>query len=141
LKDRSDVEAIRVFRENLQNLLLTAPAGRIAVLAVDPGIRTGCKIAVVDGTGKFLDHSVIYPLPPKNDRTGAAATLLALIHKYDVRAIAIGNGTHSREASAFAQDMLREAKLGDVFSVVVNESEPRSIRHPKSPGRSFPIST
>jgi transcriptional accessory protein Tex/SPT6 len=69
LKDRSDVEAIRVFRENLQNLLLTALAGMIAVLTVDPGIRTGCKIAVVDDTGKFLDHSVIYPLPPKNDRT------------------------------------------------------------------------
>jgi len=111
-----------VFRENLQNLLLTAPAGMIAVLAVDPGIRTGCKIAVVDGTGKFLDHSVIYPLPPKNDVVGAAATLLALIHKYNVRAIAIGNGTGSREASAFVQEMLREAKLAAVFSVVVNES-------------------
>jgi len=122
LKDRSDLEAIRVFRENLQNLLLTAPAGMIAVLAVDPGLRTGCKIAVVDATGKFLDHGVIYPLPPKNDLPGAAATLLTLIHKYNVRAIAIGNGTGSREASAFVQDILREAKLGTVFSVVVNES-------------------
>jgi uncharacterized protein len=122
LKDRSEVEAIRVFRENLQNVLLAPPAGMIAVLAVDPGLRTGCKIAVVDGTGKFLDHSVIYPLPPKNDAGGAAATLLTLIHKHNVRAIAIGNGTGSREASAFVQEMLREAKLGSVFSVVVNES-------------------
>jgi len=122
LKDRSDIEAIRVFRENLQNLLLAPPAGTIAVLAVDPGLRTGCKIAVVDATGKFLDHSVIYPLPPRNDVAGAAAKLMTLIHKYNVRAIAIGNGTGSREASAFVQDLLREAKLGAVFSVVVNES-------------------
>jgi uncharacterized protein len=122
LKDRSDIEAIRVFRENLQNLLLAPPAGMIAVLAVDPGLRTGCKVAVVDATGKFLDHSVIYPLPPRNDVAGAAAKLMTLIHKYNVRAIAIGNGTGSREASAFVQDMLREAKLVTVFSVVVNES-------------------
>ena len=122
LKDRADTEAIRVFRENLRNLLLSPPAGMIGVLAVDPGIRTGCKIAVVDDTGKFLDHTVIYPLEPRNDTAGAAKTLLSLIHKHNVRAIAIGNGTGSREASAFVQDMLREAKLSDVFSVVVSES-------------------
>ncbi|MCU1258040.1 MAG: binding domain protein [Bryobacterales bacterium] len=122
LKDRSDTEAIRVFRENLGNLLLTPPAGMIGVLAVDPGLRTGCKIAVVDDTGKFLDHSVIYPLEPKNDIAGAKRTLLNLIQKHNVRAIAIGNGTGSREASAFVQDMLRDDKPGDVFSVVVSES-------------------
>jgi uncharacterized protein len=122
LKDRADAEAIRVFRENLRNLLLTPPAGMIGVLAVDPGLRTGCKIAVVDDTGKFLDHSVIYPLEPKNDVVGAAKVLLGFIRKYNVRAIAIGNGTGSREASAFVQDLLREAKLADVFSVVVSES-------------------
>ena len=122
LKDRSDTEAIRVFRENLGNLLLTPPAGMIGVLAVDPGLRTGCKIAVVDDTGKFLDHSVIYPLEPKNDIAGAKRTLLDLIRKHNVRAIAIGNGTGSREASAFVQDMLRDDKPGDVFSVVVSES-------------------
>jgi uncharacterized protein len=122
LKERADTEAIRVFRENLRNLLLSPPAGMIGVLAVDPGLRTGCKIAVVDDTGKFLDHSVIYPLEPKNDTVGAAKNLLALIHKHNVRAIAIGNGTGSREASGFVQDMLKEAKLADVFSVVVSES-------------------
>ena len=122
LKERSDVEAIRVFRENLQNLLLAPPAGPIGTLGVDPGIRTGCKIAVVDETGKLLGHSVIYPLEPRHDTAGAAKTLLAFIQKYNVRAIAIGNGTGSREASAFVQDFLREAKLSDVFSVVVNES-------------------
>jgi uncharacterized protein len=122
LKERADAEAISVFRENLRNLLLSPPAGMIGVLAVDPGLRTGCKVAVVDETGKFLDHGVIYPLEPKNDTAGAAKTLLVLIHKYNVRAISIGNGTGSREASAFVQEMLREARLSDVFSVVVNES-------------------
>ena len=122
LKERSDAEAIRVFRENLQNLLLAPPAGPIGTLGVDPGIRTGCKIAVVDETGKLLDHSVIYPLEPKNDTVGAARTLLGLIHKYNVRAISIGNGTGSRETASFIQDLLREAKLPNVFSAVVNES-------------------
>ena len=122
LKERSDAEAIRVFRENLQNLLLLPPAGMIGVLAVDPGLRTGCKVAVVDATGKFLDHGVIYPLEPRQDIEGASRTLRALMEKHQVRAIAIGNGTGSREASAFVQDFLREAKLSNVFSIVVNES-------------------
>lgn len=122
LKERSDAEAIRVFRENLQNLLLTAPAGQIGVLGLDPGLRTGCKVAVVDDTGKFLAHDVIYPLEPKKDTAGASRTLLMLIQKHGMRAIAIGNGTGSRETSAFAQDFLREHKLTDVFSLVVNES-------------------
>ena len=122
LKERSDAEAIRVFRENLTNLLLSPPAGPIGVIGLDPGIRTGCKVAVVDETGKLLDHSVIYPLEPKNDTIGAARTLLAFINKYNVRAISIGNGTGSRESSAFVQELLREAKLSNVFSVVVSES-------------------
>lgn len=122
LKERSDTEAIRVFRENLQNLLLSPPAGLIGVLGLDPGLRTGCKIAVVDETGKFLDHGVIYPLEPKNDTAGAAKTLLGFIGKYNVRAISIGNGTGSRESSAFVQDFLHESKLSGIFSVVVNES-------------------
>ncbi len=122
LKERSDEEAIRVFRENLQNLLLTPPAGMIGVLAVDPGLRTGCKIAVVDDTGKFLEHAVIYPLEPRNDAAGSAKTLQFLISKHNVRAIAVGNGTGSREAAAFVQNFLREANLSTVFSVVVSES-------------------
>jgi protein Tex len=122
LKERSDMEAIRVFRENLQNLLLSPPAGLIGVIGLDPGLRTGCKIAVVDETGKFLDHGVIYPLEPKNDTAGAAKILSAFIQRHNVRAIAIGNGTGSRESAAFVQDFLRESKLDGVFSVVVNES-------------------
>jgi uncharacterized protein len=122
LKKRSDTEAIHVFRENLENLLLAAPAGQIGVLGIDPGIRTGCKIAVVDETGKFLEHSVIYPHQPRNDHEGAARTLKILIAKHAVRAIAIGNGTASRETDAFIREFLRAEKLESVFSVTVNES-------------------
>ncbi|MBL8178803.1 MAG: RNA-binding transcriptional accessory protein [Bryobacterales bacterium] len=122
LKDRSDEEAIKVFRENLENLLLAPPAGMLAVIGVDPGIRTGCKVAVVDNTGKFLEHSVIYPHEPKNDVIGSVRVLAGLIAKYNVQAIAIGNGTASRETSAFVNDFLRQANLAKTFSVVVNEA-------------------
>ena len=97
LKDRSDEEAIKVFRENLENLLLSPPAGMLTVLAIDPGIRTGCKIAVVDDTGKFLENAVIYPFEPRNDLAGSVKTLASLIARHNVQAIAIGNGTASRE--------------------------------------------
>src|SRR6185312_2685093 len=122
LKTKADTEAIRVFRENLQNLLLSPPAGQIAVLGIDPGIRTGCKIAVVDETGKFLDHAVIYPHQPKNDFVGSVRIVKELLNKYSVKAIAIGNGTASRETDAFVRDFFRQEGLTDAFSVTVNES-------------------
>jgi len=122
LKQRADTDAIKVFRDNLENLLLAPPAGQLSVLALDPGVRTGCKIAVVDETGKFLDHSVIYPHQPRNDFAGSARVLKELIGKYNVRAIAIGNGTASRETESFVRDFLRESGLEQIFSVTVNES-------------------
>ncbi|HEY1241168.1 MAG TPA: Tex family protein [Bryobacteraceae bacterium] len=122
LKQKADAEAIQVFRDNLQNLLLAPPAGPIAVLGIDPGIRTGCKIAVVDETGKFLAHDVIYPHAPKNDTAGAARTLKALLDKHRVKAIAIGNGTASRETDAFVRDILKRENTTGVFTVTVNES-------------------
>jgi uncharacterized protein len=122
LKQRADTDAIQVFRENLQNLQLAPPAGQIAVLGLDPGIRTGCKIAVVDDTGKFLCHDVIYPFQPKNDVAGAERTLNALIAKYSVRGIAIGNGTASRETDTFVRDFLKKESLSSLFCVMVNES-------------------
>jgi uncharacterized protein len=122
LKDRSDDEAIKVFRENLENLLLAPPAGLLTVLAIDPGIRTGCKIAVVDDTGKFLEHSVIYPFEPRNDLAGSVKTLASLVARHNVQAIAIGNGTASRETAALVQDFLRQANLAKIFSVTVSES-------------------
>jgi uncharacterized protein len=121
LKKRSDTEAIAVFRENLQNLLLAPPAGPISVLGIDPGIRTGCKIAVVDETGKFLAHDVIY-LQGRTDTSGASAKLKTLLVKHNVRAIAIGNGTASRETDAFVREFLRAEGLSDIFSVTVSES-------------------
>jgi uncharacterized protein len=122
LKQQADAEAIKVFRENLSNLLLAPPAGQMSVLAIDPGIRTGCKIAVVDETGKFLEHAVIYPHQPKNDHAGSSRILKELIAKHNVRAIAIGNGTASRETESFVRDFLSREKLTAVFVVTVNES-------------------
>ncbi|HEY2039330.1 MAG TPA: Tex family protein [Edaphobacter sp.] len=122
LKHRSDADAIQVFRDNLENLLLAAPAGPISVLGIDPGLRTGCKIAVVDETGKFLAHDVLYLHTSKSAASGAGDILAALIAKHNVRAIAIGNGTASRETDAFVRDFLRERQLNDLFSVTVSES-------------------
>jgi uncharacterized protein len=122
LKDRSDEEAIKVFRENLENLLLSPPAGRMTVLALDPGIRTGCKVAVVDDTGKFLEDAVIYPFEPRNDIAGSRKTLASLIARHNVQAIAIGNGTASRESATLIQEFLRDANLEKIFSVSVSES-------------------
>ncbi len=122
LKDRSDEEAIKVFRENLENLLLSPPAGMLTVLALDPGIRTGCKIAVVDDTGRLLEHAVIYPFEPKNDVAGSRKTLASLIARHNVQAIAIGNGTASRESGTLVQDFLRDTNLTKIFSVSVSES-------------------
>jgi len=122
LKKRSDTDAIQVFRDNLQNLLLAAPAGPIAVLGIDPGLRTGCKVAVVDETGKFLANDVLYLHTSKSAVSGAGDTLATLIAKHNVRAIAIGNGTASRETDAFVRDFLRERRLDTLFSVTVSES-------------------
>jgi uncharacterized protein len=122
LKKRSDAEAIQVFRENLHNLLLSPPAGPISVLGIDPGLRTGCKVAVVDQTGKFLEHAVIYPHAPRLDHAGSQRILLALAARHNVRAIAIGNGTASRETDAFVKTFLRENSLREIFAATVNES-------------------
>ena len=123
LKQRADTDAIAVFRDNLQNLLLAAPVGQLAVLGIDPGIRTGCKIAVVDDTGKFLGHDVIYPFQPKNDVAGAERTLKSLIEKHNVRAIAIGNGTGvaQKPMPSFAISSRKDG-LTSLFSVTVSES-------------------
>ena len=120
LKQRSDLDAIQVFRDNLNNLLLAPPAGPISVLGIDPGLRTGCKIAVVDETGKFLAHDVIYPHTGQTAK--ANQTLAQLVKQHNVRAIAIGNGTASRETDAVVRDFLAEHHLTDIFKVMVSES-------------------
>lgn len=122
LKRRSDTEAIQVFRDNLYNLLLAPPAGPISVLGIDPGLRTGCKVAVVDETGKMLAHDVLYLHTSKHGNAEAAPKMEALLRKYTVRAIAIGNGTASRETDAFVREFLRDKGIAEIFSVTVSEA-------------------
>src|SRR5690606_23955173 len=106
LRERAEEEAIQVFARNLKDLLLAAPAGSRATMGLDPGIRTGVKVAVVDGTGKLLDTTTVYPFAPRNDIRGAQAELASLIRKYGIELIAIGNGTGSRETEKLTADML-----------------------------------
>lgn len=105
-KDKADEEAIRVFAENLRQLLLGAPLGQKRVMGIDPGFRTGCKVVCLDNQGNLLHHDVIMPHPPVNKRTEAALTLQRLIQKFQIEAISIGNGTASRETDMFVKDVL-----------------------------------
>ncbi|WP_281992419.1 Tex family protein [Sulfitobacter geojensis] len=112
LRRRAHATAIEVFARNLRDLLLAAPAGARTTLGLDPGIRTGCKIAVVDETGKLLDTATIYPFQPRNDLRGAEETLLHLIRKHHVGLIAVGNGTASRESERLVKDTLKRLPSG-----------------------------
>ncbi|WP_111559632.1 Tex family protein [Paracoccus sediminilitoris] len=123
LRKRAHEEAIRVFARNLRDLLLAAPAGARTTLGIDPGIRTGCKIAVIDATGKLVDTATIYPFQPKNDLRGAEATLSALIAKHGVDLIAIGNGTASRESERLVADVLKRLPKGTKAPTKVIVSE------------------
>jgi uncharacterized protein len=121
LKDRAEEEAIKVFEDNLRTLLLSPPAGPIGVIGIDPGIRTGCKVAVVDQAGKFVESQVLQLSDPNKDLEGAEKTLSDLVQKHGVRAITIGNGTFSREAESFVRSVAQKNSL-DCFVVVVNEA-------------------
>lgn len=107
LRERAELEAIDVFAANLKDLLLAAPAGQKATLAIDPGLRTGCKVAVVDATGQFLEHATIYPHAPRNAWDASLAELAKLVDKHDVTLIAVGNGTASRETDKLAGDLVK----------------------------------
>lgn len=129
LKESAGEEAISVFGKNLNDLLMAAPAGPKVTMGIDPGFRTGCKVAVVDKTGQFLSNATIYPTAPQNDVKDASAKVLELIKKHRVELIAIGNGTASRETDAFVGDVLKQnaAKLqkdglGEISKVMVSES-------------------
>lgn len=117
-KQDADKEAIGVFTENLRQLLLAAPLGQKRVMGVDPGFRTGCKVVCLDAQGALLHFEAIYPHAPKNDRTGAARQVLAMANKYGIEAIAVGNGTASRETSAFLKDI---GLSSDINVFVVSE--------------------
>src|SRR5690554_3217172 len=107
LRERAEAAAIDVFAANLKDLLLAAPAGQKATLAIDPGLRTGCKVAVVDATGQFLEHATIFPHAPRNDWSGSLAQVAKLVDKHDVALIAVGNGTASRETDKLAGDVVK----------------------------------
>ncbi|HEY0159205.1 MAG TPA: Tex-like N-terminal domain-containing protein, partial [Thermoanaerobaculia bacterium] len=114
LKQRADAQAIEVFGQNLRNLLLAPPAGNRRVLALDPGLRTGIKAAVLDATGKLLETATLYTEKSANERTAAAKTLRRLLDTYDPELIAVGNGTGSREAEAFVRDVAPAAPIVSV---------------------------
>jgi len=122
LRERAEEEAIKVFASNLKDLLLAAPAGPKATIGLDPGLRTGVKVAVVDGNGKVLDHGAIYPTPPQNKIAEASATIVAMAKKYQVELIAIGNGTASRETDRFVGDIITAHPDLGLKKVMVNES-------------------
>ncbi len=122
VRERAEEEAIKVFASNLKDLLLAAPAGQKSTIGLDPGLRTGVKVAVVDATGKVLDHGAIFPNPPQNKVREAELTLAALCKQHNVGLIAIGNGTASRETDKFVGDVLRDHKDIQAQKVMVNEA-------------------
>lgn len=122
LRARAETEAIKVFARNLSDLLLAAPAGPRVTMGLDPGIRTGVKVAVVDATGKVLDTATIYPHQPRNDWEGSLHTLAHLAEKHRVTLIAIGNGTASRETDKLARDLIQRFPELKMNSIVVSEA-------------------
>ena len=122
-KEHADDEAIKVFTDNLRQLLLSPPLGQKRILALDPGFANGCKIACLDEQGNLLHHEIIYPHPPRNQQAQAAQALKRMISTYEVEAIAIGNGTASRESEAFVNKVLHEPNqtFGDILKYVVSE--------------------
>ena len=122
MRERAEAEAIRVFARNLKDLLLAAPAGGRATMGLDPGIRTGVKVAVIDATGKVLDTETVYPFQPKNDLRGAQVALARLIGRHGVKLIAIGNGTASRETERLVADVLAVLPGEKPVKVIVSEA-------------------
>ncbi|MBO4860982.1 MAG: helix-hairpin-helix domain-containing protein, partial [Clostridia bacterium] len=122
LTDKASTDAIKVFAENTRHLLMQPPVRNAVTIGLDPGYRTGCKVAVVDGTGKVLDTGVIYPVPPHNRIPEAKAKIKTFIQKYGVTCIAIGNGTASHETETFTAELLKEMNAKGVSYMVVSEA-------------------
>ncbi len=122
LREAAESEAIKVFAHNLRDLLLAAPAGAQATLGLDPGIRTGVKVAVIDGTGKLITTDTIYPHPPRKDWQGALATLANLIQQHHISLVSIGNGTGSRETDQLVSDLIKRHPELKFNKVIVSEA-------------------
>jgi protein Tex len=121
LKDLGDDSAIQIFSENLKNLLLQPYIGQKAILGIDPGVRTGCKVVAIDKNGNYLFDSVIYPHQPKNDTVGSVKTILLFLEKFEIEFIAIGSGTYGRETLQFLQQHIPAIQKNKVKAVLVNE--------------------
>lgn len=118
IKERSDVQAIHTFGKNLSQLLSSPPVTKRTILGVDPAYRTGCKLAVVDENGTYLDHAVIYPTPPQSDFAKSVSVVKELIRRYGINAVAIGNGTASRETQEFFAQLNRDEGVNIAYTVV-----------------------
>lgn len=118
VKQKAQREAIELFGKNLRDLLLSAPLVNQIILGVDPGYKTGCKLAVIDENGLFLNSAVIYPTKPKEDISNSSKIILELIQRYNITAIAIGNGTASRETAIFIEDLIKKHNLDTKYSIV-----------------------
>lgn len=122
LRETAESEAIKVFGRNLHELLLAAPAGPKSVMGIDPGIRTGCKVAVVDATGKLIDTATIYPHEPRRDWNGSLATLARMAKQHNVMLVSIGNGTASRETDKLVLDLMKALPEAKLTKIVVSEA-------------------
>ena len=138
LRDKAEDEAISVFARNLHDLLLAAPAGPRATLALDPGLRTGCKVAVVDATGKLLETATVYPHAPRNDWDGTLAILAKLCAKHAVDLIAIGNGTASRESDKLAGELIKKVPGLKLTKIMVSEAGASVYSASELAAREFP---
>jgi uncharacterized protein len=138
LRERAEEEAIRVFGSNLHDLLLAAPAGQRATMGLDPGLRTGVKVAVVDATGKLLDTATIYPHEPRRDWDGALHTLAQLARRHSVSLISIGNGTASRETDKLAADLIKLQPELHMNKIVVSEAGASVYSASEYASREFP---
>src|SRR5699024_388907 len=121
LTEKAEEQAIDIFSENLKNLLLQPPLKGRTILGIDPAFRTGCKLAVIDETGKVFEVGVMYPTAPRNDVVGAEKIVMSFIKKYGIELIAIGNGTASRETEQFIADMIQKNELETPY-IIVNEA-------------------
>ncbi|MGG5290606.1 Tex family protein [Pseudomonas shirazensis] len=138
LREAAESEAINVFAHNLHDLLLAAPAGPRTTLGLDPGLRTGCKVAVVDATGKLLDTATVYPHVPRNDWDRTIAVLAALCAKHSVELIAIGNGTASRETDKLAAELIKKYPALKMTKVMVSEAGASVYSASELAAREFP---
>ena len=138
MKEKADREAIGVFGKNLTQLLMTPPVTNKVLLGADPAYKSGCKLAVIDENGTYLDHAVIYPAPPRSDYEGARKRVLALVEKYGIEGVAIGNGTASKETQAFFAQINKELN-GSLKYTVVSEAGASVYSASKVAAQEYPL--